>query len=150
MPKDSAAACYVKYDLTIHSRGTAIVPMSVPLTQALGRKLFFCKIAFVSQRLLRFAQRPGYLASHASSPAAPHIIATGSTGPVTWLGRHLQLVSRVTRLASLGCRVRLLRFHSRSRSGMVSLTIRSSGTATVCHFLFGLPGGRPLTQALDL
>ena len=27
--------------LTIHSRGTAIVPMSVPLTQALGAQIFF-------------------------------------------------------------------------------------------------------------
>ena len=43
---------------------------------------------------------------------------------------------------------RALHHQRRRSSGTICLTIRSSGTATVCHFLFGLSGGRPLTQAL--
>ena len=98
-------------------------------------------MAFVSRQLLRPAQRPCYLASHASSPAIPHIMARGSTGPITSLRRYFQLVSLVTRLASQVCCVMLLRFHPWPCSGMVSLTSRSRGTAIV-------PMSVPLTQAL--
>ena len=68
-------------------------------------------------------------------------MARGSTGPTAWLRRYFQLVLLVTRLASQVCRVMLLRFHPRPRSGMVSLTSRSRGTAIV-------PMSVPLTQAL--
>ena len=44
-------------DLTIHSRGTAIVPMSVPLTQALGRVARFGFGVFSALRFARFRNR---------------------------------------------------------------------------------------------
>ena len=71
--------------LTIQSRGTIIVPIMVPLSQALGLKLFERLGLLNSFRQwltsLLCPSSPFFLVSQASSPAASHITAVGSTGP---------------------------------------------------------------------